>query len=719
MSAHPSHVLLRNGGTAALLAVPRDSLPSLLYWGADLGPLSPEEQADLVAAQVPAVVSGGADVPPTLSLVPQQSEGWVGTPGLVGSRDGLQQFPAFTAVEQTHGVEERAEGWPSEIQVVATDAGTGVTLALELGLTASGLLRTRATLTNTGQGDYGVESLLLALPVPAEETLVIDQTGHHLRERDTAFHEFSIGSHERTTRIARGHAASTIHGTCAPGTGWRSGSTHYVHVGWSGNTRTIAERDISGFQCLLAGELLMPGEISLATGESYSTPWVCATWGRGLDEAASRFHAYLRARAGHPRTPRPVTLNAWEAVYFDHSLPRLLDLVETAAEVGVERFVLDDGWFSSRRDDTSGLGDWVVSAEVWPDGLTPLADAVHERGMQFGLWFEPEMINPDSEAARAHPDWILSPATHRPLPARSQQVIDLTNPQAFSHVLTQMLSVLDSVEVDYIKWDFNRDLYEAVSPLTGLPAYHAQTLATYALMDAVLAAHPGLEIESCAGGGGRIDLGILERAVRVWGSDCIDPLERQQIEAGTSLLLPPEMVGSHVASHTSHTTGRTLGLTLRATTALFSHMGIEWDLATATTEELTQLRSWVSLHKQLRGLLHSGEVVHCDHPDRGWWVHGVVSTTGDAAVFALTRMRTSPVRPSPPLRLPGLLPDVSYRVAPLLAQGLACAAPSTGHGSVPWWNDGLVLTGRVLEEVGIRFPDLPPEEAVLLSVRRI
>ncbi|TWS22041.1 alpha-galactosidase, partial [Tsukamurella conjunctivitidis] len=209
---------------------------------------------------------------------------------------------------------------------------------------------------------------------------------------------------------------------------------------------------------------------------------------------------------------------------------------ETAAEVGVERFVLDDGWFSSRRDDTSGLGDWVVSAEVWPDGLTPLADAVHERGMQFGLWFEPEMINPDSEAARAHPDWILSPATHRPLPARSQQVIDLTNPQAFSHVLTQMLSVLDSVEVDYIKWDFNRDLYEAVSPLTGRPAYHALTLATYALMDAVLAAHPGLEIESCAGGGGRIDLGILERAVRVWGSDCIDPLERQQIEAGTSLL---------------------------------------------------------------------------------------------------------------------------------------------------------------------------------------
>ena len=148
-------------------------------------------------------------------------------------------------------------------------------------------------------------------------------------------------------------------------------------------------------------------------------------------------------------------------------------------------------------------------------------------------------------------------------------------------------------------------------------------------------------------------------------------------------------------------------------------MGIEWDLATATTEELTQLRSWVSLHKQLRGLLHSGEVVHCDHPDRGSWVHGVVSTTGDDAVFALTRMRTSPVRPSPPLRLPGLLPDVSYRVAPLLAQGLACAAPSTGHGSVPWWNDGLVLTGRVLEEVGIRFPDLPPEEAVLLSVRRI
>lgn len=168
----------------------------------------------------------------------------------------------------------------------------------------------------------------------------------------------------------------------------------------------------------------------------------------------------------------------------------------------------------SRRDDTSGLGDWQIRPDVWPDGLNPLADAVHAHGMEFGLWFEPEMINPDSEAARAHPDWVLSPASHRPRAARNQQVLDLANPEAFEYIKSAMLTVLDSVQVDYIKWDFHRDLNEATSPRTGRPAYYAQTLATYALMDALLAAHPDLEIESCAGGGGRIDLGIMERAVR-------------------------------------------------------------------------------------------------------------------------------------------------------------------------------------------------------------
>lgn len=752
---------LRRGGTSVVVEVPPLGLPSVLHWGEDLGTLGEDDLRALALAQVPARTTGTADVPARLSLVPLQSEGWTGTPGLVATHaDGTGQFPAFTTTAVEILEERGTAGAPSSLRLRAHDDEGGLLLTLELRLEVSGLLRLRAEVLNGGEEDLGLHSLLLALPTPPRETLVLDQTGHHLRERDTQTHPFTLGAHVRTTRVARGHQASCVHGTCEPagpslpahpapamppasGAGWRSGWVHYVHVAWSGNTRTIAERDAQGFQGLFAGELLMPGEIRLTPGDSHATPWVVATHGWGLDRASARIHEWLRTRPTHPRTPRPVTLNAWEAVYFDHSLPRLLALVDAAAEVGVERFVLDDGWFSSRRDDTSGLGDWVVSPEVWPDGLAPLADAVHARGMQFGLWFEPEMVNPDSEVARTHPDWILSPASHRPQEARHQQVLDLANPEAFDHVLTQMLTVLDSTRVDYVKWDFNRDLFEAVSPLTRRPSYHAQTLATYALMDAVLAAHPGLEIESCAGGGGRIDLGVMERCVRVWASDCIDPLERQPIEAGTSLLLPPELVGSHIASPTSHTTGRTLPLATRASTPILSHLGIEWDLTAATPEETGDLAAWVALHKELRPMLHAGTTVHADHPDPGWHVRGVMGrrlpdgTWGapvdgvvDEGVIALVRMATSAQRPSPPLLLPGfdeVPPRERYRVEGLLPLGVApVAAPSrrgsrglTPLGAVPWWDTGVVLPASVLASTGLRLPDVDPEQVVLLHITRV
>ncbi len=717
MMSTPSSVLLRNGGTSAFIHMPVHGLPEILHWGSDLGALSDRQAADVVRAETVPMASGTADTPARLSLIPQQSEGWIGTPGLVGSRDGRAQFPLFATTAIRAGQRDGTDGSPSSIEIDAHDDEADLDVTLRLELTPSGLLRARATLRNAGRDGYALDSLLLALPTPASETLVLDQSGHHLRERDTATHAFTIGAHERALRIARGHTASTIHGTCQPGTGWGDGLVHYLHVAWSGNVRTLAEKDTQGFQALMGGELLMPGEVVLSHGEAYETPWLVATWGRGLDAAAQRIHAWMRARPQHPRTPRPVTLNAWEAVYFDHSMERLLPLVQAAADAGVERFVLDDGWFGSRRDDHSGLGDWQVSPEVWPDGLGPLSDAVHARGMQFGLWVEPEMVNPDSDLARAHPDWILTPTTHRPQEARHQQVLDLTNPACFENILAQILAVVRDARVDALKWDFNRDVYEAVSPRTGRPAYHAQTLAAYALMDAVLAACPGLEIESCAGGGGRIDLGVMERAARVWGSDCIDPLERQIIETGTSLLLPPELVGSHVASTTSHSTGRTLALSLRASTALFGHMGIEWDLTSATAEERRELAGWVALHRALRPLLHSGRVVHADHPDAGWSIHGVI--TADEGVYALTRVASSAQRPTPPLRLRGLDPDAAYRVSGLTPEGLIDIDPRTMHAVTGWWADGLALPGRVLAEVGLRIPDLNPEQAVLLQVRRL
>ncbi|HEX4811446.1 MAG TPA: alpha-galactosidase [Nonomuraea sp.] len=227
-----------------------------------------------------------------------------------------------------------------------------------------------------------------------------------------------------------------------------------------------------------------------------------------------------------------------------HGLDRLLELADRAAAAGIERFVLDDGWFRHRRHDRAGLGDWYVDERVWPDGLRPLADRVRELGMQFGLWFEPEMVNPDSDLARAHPDWILGRSGRTPPPQRHQQTLDLARPEVFAYLLERLDTLAGEYALDSIKWDHNRDIAEPVHD--GVAGVHAQTAATYRLLDELRRRHPALEIESCSSGGARVDYGVLARTDRVWTSDSNDALDRQAIQRWTGLLVPPERMGAHV-----------------------------------------------------------------------------------------------------------------------------------------------------------------------------
>lgn len=717
MTHRPADTLhLRAGGTSVVLDCTGPLLPRVLFWGADLGELDHAALAELARVSVPPKVGSQLDVPVPVSLLAEQSAGWLGTPGLTGHRAGRDFSTAFTVRSLEHRETPEA-GVAHRLTVTAADDGAGLGVVVVLELLAAGLLRLRGEVTNHGAEIFDLTSLDLTLPVPTEATEILDLTGRWLRERAPQRHDFTLGTHLRESRRARGLDASLVMTAGRTGFGWRSGELRAVHVGWSGNTRTYAERDTSGTGLLGGGELLLAGEIRLGEGERYGGPWVYATHGHGLDEAAGRFHDYLRARPEHPAGPRPVTLNVWEAVYFDHDLDTLTALADRAAEVGVERFVLDDGWFGSRRDDTSGLGDWVVSPDVWPGGLHPLVDHVHGLGMQFGLWFEPEMVNPDSELFRAHPDWVLAPAGRLPLPARSQQVLDLANPGAYAHVRDQMMAILAEYAVDYLKWDFNRDLLEPGHQPTGRAGAHRQTRAVYRLLDEIRAAHPQLEIESCASGGGRADLGILHRTDRIWGSDCIDPLERQQIEAGAQLLLPPELIGSHIGGPLSHTTGRAHSLDFRAGTAFFAHLGIEWDITGASTEDLARLRTWLDAHKAHRELLHSGRVVRADHPDQALWVHGVVAHDAGAAIYALTQLRTTPLTAPRRVRLPGLDPAARYRVTPL-APGDRTDGRA-GLGAPPWWTEPATLPGAVLAAVGLEAPALNPEQLVLLHAQRV
>jgi alpha-galactosidase len=350
---------------------------------------------------------------------------------------------------------------------------------------------------------------------------------------------------------------------------------------------------------------------------------------------------------------------------------------------------------------------------VWPDGLGPLINHVRSRGMQFGLWFEPEMVSPDSDLARAHPDWILSVDGRMPLTKRSQQVLNIGHPDAYEYVLERIDSILTEYDIAYIKWDHNRDLVEA-GGADGGAGVHEQTLALYRLLATLKERHPGLEIESCSSGGARIDLAVLEHTDRVWTSDCIDALERQQIQRWTGQLLPLELMGAHVGSPVSHSTGRTHALDFQAGTALFGHFGIEWDISTASPGQLTRLATWVRRYKDLRPLLHTGTVVRGDHPDPAVWVHGVVAEDRSRAVYALVQVATSVHAPAGLVRLPGLDPDATYTVRPLPPGD----DPGRRSAGPPWWQTGTELPGRVLAAVGVQAPTQNPEHLVLLEARQ-
>ena len=671
-------VHLRGGGVSLLLDAAGPGLPRVVHWGGDLG----SDVAGVLEAATAPLARASFDVRLPLALLPK----YRGRPGLTGDR------PVSFVVEAVDA---------SDDAVRVSAHGDGLALESELALDHSGVLRMRHSLRNEGTVPYTLAELACVLPVPVVTAEVLDLTGRWCRERHPQRRAFDQGTWLRQTRHGRtGFDAPLLLVAGTPGFGFRDGEVWGVHLGWSGNASWWAERMPDGASTLGAAELLEPGEVVLAPGEDYAAPWLYAAWSdRGLDGLSAALHRFIRARPSHPVRPRPVVLNTWEAVYFDHRLDRLSALADTAAELGVERFVLDDGWFRHRRDDTAGLGDWYVAEDVWPDGLHPLVNHVRGLGMEFGLWVEPEMVNPDSDLARAHPEWV------REAPLwRNQQVLDIAHPDAYAYLLERLDALVSEYAIDFLKWDHNRDVVGGA---------HEQTLAVYRLLDELRGRHPGLEIESCSSGGSRVDLGILARTDRVWASDTNDALERQSIQRWTQLLLPPELVGSHVGPPRAHTTGRTHDLSFRVATALFGHFGIEWDIDGATDADRAGLAEAIAFYKRVRPLLHGGEVVRADVADPAFALHGVVAADGGEALFCFVALATSPAMVPGALRLPGLEPERRYRVTAVPLAG----GPSYAHVEPPGWlNDGVTLTGRALGAAGLQMPSLAPEQAVVLHL---
>lgn len=659
-------------------------VPRLLHWGCDPGGGALEELIDRPWS--PATLDQEAP----LDLVPTAG-GFHGRPGLQCHRATGPVFPRFGPAECSvadNTLRFRTRDDNGGVEVDGT-IRVGDVVEIDLGV------------TNVGTDALFLDHLSATLPVPDDADEVLRLTGRWAKEFQPERLGWPIGvlsienrrgrtSHDATPTVFCGRSGFSEH----------RGDVRGVHLAWSGNHTVRLERLADGRRCVQLGELLMPGEVILEPGARYQAPTVLATAGTGLTSCSQRLHAHIRRSL--PNRPRPVLLNTWEAVYFDHDVDRLRALADRASAVGVERFVLDDGWFGGRRHDRAGLGDWWVSPEVYPDGLAPLIDHVTGLGMEFGIWVEPEMVNPDSELYRAHPEWVLGDTS---VMGRNQFVLDLSQDACWAHLLNQLDRLLTDHDIGFVKWDMNRDIAGAGA--------HRQTLALYRLVDELLVRHPDVEFESCASGGGRADAGILGRTVRIWTSDCNDPVERQSIQRGFSLVFPPEVMGAHIGPPRAHTTGRTSRLSFRAATALFGHLGVEWNLLDANERELEKLSSWIALHKRLRPLLHGGDVVRLDHPDPDVLAHGVVAADRSEAVFSCALVGAGRSAPLPRLVLAGLDPDRTYRLErvtmPGDVLGLTTRQPT-------WLADGVEASGRALMTVGLQPPVMLPESAVLLRL---
>ena len=689
---------LSNGGVD-FIAEDVDGALVIRYWGkaiaSDLSKFNFERSipnSDFDSIQNPGIMR-------------EHSRGWLGCPTISGHRNGKDWSSKF-AIKEMKAAKDL-------LQVRFEDSAIKLELHFELKLDANGVARASYSLLNHGD-DYTLNELNYWLPLSDKATQSLDFAGRWSNERNPQRRAIDVGRWVRESHEGRGGHNSTIGEIALTETSnFSQGEAWSVALAWSGDVRYCIEKNYEGVQAIGASEILAPGEMILRKGESYVSPDLIAVYSdSGLDGLAGRYHQHLRARSNHPKRPRPVTLNMWEAIYFDQSEERVRKLIDVAASVGVERVVLDDGWFGSRRSDRLGLGDWQISKDVWPNGLKPISDYIASKGMEFGLWFEGEMLNPDSDVFRNHPDWILSEKDRVPPTWRHQLVINLANPDAFTYVLDSVSEVIADAKVKYIKWDHNRALVDA--GYLGRAAIHRQTLGIYNLFSELKKRHPGLEIESCASGGGRIDFGVVDYVDRFWVSDNNDALARQQIQRWTMQFMPPELLGTHIGPTPGHQTGRELSLSFRAITALFGHAGIEWDITQLNDSELSQLKKWSDYYKTKRSLLHSGKVVRVDYPEENHYLHGVLGE--NEAIFAFVQLQPIKTSHAPNLRFSGLVRDKSYRVKCVELAG------KTGMMLIQppkWVVAGIEASGAALIEVGLPAPILQPAQALLIEIEAI
>jgi alpha-galactosidase len=676
---------MRVQGVSLLLQLKPTGLPVILHWGADLGDLDGLSAEALLAAFGPT----GLDPLPSMmsSLVPELSAGWSSRAALAGSHDGYTSAASFTRsqarlISDTPVLPGLTEVGADTVIVEAEDRVNRLSLDLAIQLTGNGLVRCRAGVTNHNVADYRLEALELFLPVSDLATHRIEFDGPALSTaalRSGSWSVDHVGFDDRPAQLALGEA----------GAGFRRGQVWQVHVAFSGAVQHRVERTAYGRTYLGGGEFLQAGEIVLATGGDYHSPWVVWTWGDGLDAAAARPHRHLQHEA--PRDNR-IIFDAAAPAFAHHDRQAMLSLAEYAAAVGAETFLLDIGWCSrvslDPYADSAGLTNTGSSADL--DGLLT---RIRNFDLEVGFAIDLELVEADPTTARDHPDWLLTVERD----GTTRQVLDLSVHPAMVYVWEKLTKLLDRHHVSLLSWSLPQGAHRPGAT----PTQHKSTLAAYRLLDALRERYPQLTVQTTS-----LDLAMAARAV---GADLSgDSTARYADFASLVQLLPPGLVWQPALDEPDDATSSAY----RAISAFFGRLGLGIDLRKQTPGNLRSIHRWLALYKKFRALLHSGTTVRSDESDRGFLAHGVVAIDRDEALFALVWLERALT--SRRIRIDGLDPATSYRIE---AIGARPGEPQTV--TLSWAARSPVLTGQALGAAGIPLPPARRGAALLLHLQSV
>lgn len=544
---------------------------------------------------------------------------------------------------------------------------------------------------NTGDETLHIEQCLFgSIHLPTGAWELTNVAGAHCDEFDTQRHTLPTGLTVTESRtLTTGHQANPFFLLNRPQQAWEnSGDVYFGALAYSGAWRLTFEHRVDLTLKVHGGYNPFDFEMMLAPGERHVTPaFIHGCCADGWGGASRRLHRLIHDRVS-PRPVegpkyRPVLYNSWEACYFDFDCDDQIELARRAATIGIELFCVDDAWFGGRRHDRAGLGDWMVSPDVFPDGLKPLIDEVKRLGMTFGIWVEPEMVNADSDIYRAHPDWILHFAGRPRTEARHQLILDFGREEVVENIFNQLDALASDHDIAFFKWDMNRSPTEPGS-VVGKAIWRRHVEGVYSVMDRLRAKHPGLDIQSCSAGGGRIDAGMMGRVDQVWTSDETDALDRVRIQEGYSLAYPARAMECWVTNEENHQTGRRLGLDLRFDVAMRGALGIGSNIEQLDEAELEEYASHIAFYKQIRHIVQDG----CLHRLQRQEEHGcsaiqytVADQSESVVSIAVVDHKKSEI--FPPIRLRGLDPDAIYVLA-------------DRHGNEP-----IRSTGRELMGMGI------------------